>query len=95
MSPYQQDVIDATLQEFDIQAQKGLGQLQHKHSMQVHLVEDVKVFKEQNIKSASDRNRAALQAQLLQQGFGQAQQLAATTSFSQQTSFSWINSTVS
>ena len=31
MSPYQQDVIDATLQEFDIQAQKGLGQLQHKH----------------------------------------------------------------
>jgi hypothetical protein len=26
--------------------------------------------------SASDRNRAALQAQLLQQGFGQAQQLA-------------------
>ena len=28
--------------------------------------------------SASDRNRAALQAQLLQQGFGQAQQLAST-----------------
>jgi hypothetical protein len=26
--------------------------------------------------AASDRNRAALQAQLLQQGFGQAQQLA-------------------
>ena len=27
MSPYQQDVIDTTLQEFDIQAQKGLAQL--------------------------------------------------------------------
>ena len=25
MSPYQQDVIDATLGEYDIQAQKGLG----------------------------------------------------------------------
>ena len=24
MSPYQQDVIDATLQEYDIQAQKGI-----------------------------------------------------------------------
>jgi len=33
--------------------------------------------------SASDRNRAALQAQLLQQGFGQAQQ-AAGTAFGQQ-----------
>ena len=43
--------------------------------MQVHLVVDEKVFKEQNIKSASDRNRAALQAQLLQQGFGQAQSI--------------------
>ena len=27
MSPYQQDVIDASLQEFDIQAQKGLGSI--------------------------------------------------------------------
>jgi hypothetical protein len=27
MSPYQQDVIDTTLQEFDVQAQKGLPQL--------------------------------------------------------------------
>ena len=83
MSPYQQDVIDASLAEFDIQAQKGLGSIAQMHSAQVHLVEDEKVLQEQNIKSASDRNRAALQAQLLQQGFGQAQQ-AAGQAFGQQ-----------
>ena len=27
MSPYQQQVVDATLQDFDLQAQKGLGQI--------------------------------------------------------------------
>ena len=35
---------------------------------------DVKVYKEQSLQSQSGRDRAALQAQLLQQGFGQAQQ---------------------
>jgi hypothetical protein len=44
---------------------------------QVHLVVVEKEFREPSIKQQSDRNRAALQAQLLQQGFGQAQQLAA------------------
>jgi hypothetical protein len=39
--------------------------------------------------SASDRNRAALQAQLLQQGFGQAQQ-AAQQQFQQQTSLAQL-----
>ena len=34
------------------------------------------MYKRQEYQQASDRNRAALQAQLLQQGFGQAQQLA-------------------
>jgi hypothetical protein len=49
MSPYQQDVIDATLADYDIQAQKGLGSIATQAiSMPVHLVVDVKVFKEQN-----------------------------------------------
>ena len=43
--------------------------------MLVHLVVAEKEFKEQSTRQASDRNRASLQAQLLQQGFGQAQQL--------------------
>ena len=77
MSPYQQDVIDTTLAEFDVQAQKGFqGIAAASNRQQVPLVVVEKVCKEQSIKAASDRNRAGLQAQLLQQGFGQAQQLA-------------------
>jgi hypothetical protein len=49
MSPYQQDVIDTTLKEFDIQTQKGLPALAHKQFLQVHLVVVEKVYKEQNI----------------------------------------------
>jgi Arc/MetJ-type ribon-helix-helix transcriptional regulator len=44
--------------------------------MQVHLVVVREGVQRAEYLSASDRNRAALQAQLLQQGFGQAQQLA-------------------
>ena len=83
MSPFQQDVIDTTLQEFDVQAAKGIGNSRSSYKVLEHLVVVEKVYKEQNYRSTSDRNRAALQAQLLQQGFGQAQQ-AAQQAFAQQ-----------
>jgi len=76
MSPYQQDVIGTTLQEFDIQAQKGLpavGQAAYQAGAFGGARQGVA---EAEYRAASDRNRAALQAQLLQQGFGQAQNLA-------------------
>jgi hypothetical protein len=77
MSPYQQDVIGSTLQEFDIQAQKGLPALQAQAIQAGAFGQGRGQVAEAEYQAASDRNRAALQAQLLQQGFGQAQQLAA------------------
>ena len=77
MSPYQQDVIGATLQEYDIQAQKGLPQLAAQAIGAGAFGGGREGVQRAEYQSASDRNRAALQAQLLQQGFGQAQQLAA------------------
>jgi len=77
MSPYQQDVIGATLQEYDIQAQKGLPALQAQAIQAGAFGQGRGQVAEAEYQAASDRNRAALQAQLLQQGFGQAQQLAA------------------
>jgi len=76
MSPYQQDVIDTTLQEFDVQAQKGLPQLAQQAISAGAFGGGREGVQRAEYKTASDRNRAALQAQLLQQGFGQAQQLA-------------------
>ena len=76
MSPYQQDVIDTTLQEFDIQAQKGLPAI-GQSAYQVGAFGGARQgVAEAEYGAQSARNRAALQAQLLQQGFGQAQQLA-------------------
>jgi hypothetical protein len=49
MSPYQQDVIGTTLQEYDIQAQKGLPQLAQQAISAEPLVVVEKVFKEQSI----------------------------------------------
>jgi len=83
MSPYQQDVIGTTLQEYDIQAQKGLPQLAAQAIGQGAFGGGREGVQRAEYQSASDRNRAALQAQLLQQGFGQAQQLAANQ-FTQQ-----------
>ena len=76
MSPYQQDVIDTTLREYDIQAQKGLGSISQDAYTAGAFGGARQGVREAEYQSASDRNRAALQAQLLQQGFGQAQQLA-------------------
>jgi hypothetical protein len=77
MSPYQQDVIDTTLQEYDIQAQKGMQPLAASQVAAGAFGQGRGQIQAAEYQSASDRNRAALQAQLLQQGFGQAQQLAA------------------
>jgi hypothetical protein len=76
MSPYQSQVIDATLAEFDKNA-----------AMQQQGIADQAVASgafgggregvlEAEYKSGSDMKRAQLQAQLLNQGFGQAQQAA-------------------
>ena len=74
MSPYQQDVIDTSLTEFDRQAQ-----------MQQQQIRDASLgtagafgggregVQQAEYQTGSDRNRAMLQAGLLQQGFGQAQ----------------------
>jgi hypothetical protein len=76
MSPYQQDVIGSTLKEFDIQAQKGLGAIAQSALQAGAFGGGREGVARAEYMSASDRNRAALQAQLLQQGFGQAQQAA-------------------
>src|SRR6056300_584476 len=76
MSPYQQDVINTTLQEFDVQAQKGLPQLAAQAIGAGAFGGGREGVQRAEYQTASDRNRAALQAQLLQQGFGQAQNLA-------------------
>ena len=76
MSPYQQAVIDTTLREYDVQAQKGLPGLAASAIQQGAFGGGREGVQRAEYQSASDRNRAALQAQLLQQGYGQAQQAA-------------------
>ena len=76
MSPYQQDVIDTTLQEFDIQAQKGAQGVPAAAIAAGAFGGGREGVQRAEYQSASDRNRASLQAQLQQQGFQQAQQLA-------------------
>jgi len=82
-SPFQQDVIDTTLAEFDRQAAKGLPSLAAQAVASGNLGGGREGVQLAEYQSASDRNRAALQAQLLQQGFGQAQNLA-SQAFGQQ-----------
>jgi hypothetical protein len=83
MSPYQQDVINTTLTEYDRQrqiAQQGIAS----QAIQAGAFGGGREGVQQaEFGALSDRNRAALQAQLLQQGFGQAQQ-AAQLGFAQQ-----------
>jgi hypothetical protein len=75
MSPYQQDVINETLKEFDVQAQKGLPTLAAQAVNAGAFGGGREGVQRAEYQASSDRNRAALQAQLLQQGFGQAQTL--------------------
>jgi hypothetical protein len=76
MSPYQKDVIDTTLADFDLQAQKGMGAIADKAIGAGAFGGAREGVAQAEYMAGSDRNRAALQAQLLQQGFGQAQQSA-------------------
>jgi Arc/MetJ-type ribon-helix-helix transcriptional regulator len=77
MSPYQQDVIDTTLSQFDIQAQKGMQPLAASQVAAGAFGQGRGQVQAAEYQSQSDLNRALLQAQLQQQGFGQAQQAAA------------------
>jgi hypothetical protein len=77
MSPYQQQVIDTTLGQYDIQAQKGLPQLAAQAIGQGAYGGGREGVQRAEYQNQSDLNRALLQAQLQQQGYGQAQQLAA------------------
>jgi hypothetical protein len=76
LSPYQKDVIDTTLQEFDVQAAKGIPSIAAQAIGQGAFGGGREGVVRSEYQATSDRNRAALQAQLLQQGFGQAQQAA-------------------
>jgi len=77
MSPYQQDVIDTSLQAFDKQAQ------QQQQALRDQALGTAGAFgggregvQQAEYQTGSDLNRAALQAQLMQQNFGQAQTAA-------------------
>ena len=76
MSPYQQEVIGTTLSEYDIQAQKGAQGVPAAAIAAGAFGGGREGVQRAEYLSASDRNRAALQANLLQQGYTQAQQLA-------------------
>jgi hypothetical protein len=76
MSPYQKDVIDTTLAEYDVQAARGVPGLAANAISAGAFGGGREGVQKAIYGSESDRNRAALQANLLQTGFGQAQQLA-------------------
>jgi len=74
MSPYQQDVIDTSLTEFDRQAQMRQQQMQDASlGVPGAFGGGREGVQQAQYQAGSDRNRAALQAQMLQQGYGQAQ----------------------
>jgi len=83
MSPYQTDVIDATLSEFDKQTAAGLSGIGQRAAMSGNLGGGREGVMRSEYQSNQDANRALLQAKMLQQGFGQAQ-TAANTAFTQQ-----------
>ena len=76
MSPYQQDVINTTLGQYDIQAQKNLPGLAAQAIGAGAFGGGREGVQRAEYQNQSDLNRALLQAQLQQQGFGQAQTLA-------------------
>jgi hypothetical protein len=83
MSPYQQQVMDTTLSEFDRQRQIAQQQIGAKAIQAGAFGGAREGVQQAEFGAQSLQDRAALQAQLLQQGFGQAQQ-AAQTAFTQQ-----------
>ena len=83
MSPYQQQVIDTTLAEFDKQRQQALAQQQAQAVAGGAFGGAREGVQRAEYGAQTLQDRAALQAQLLQQGFGQAQQ-AVGQAFQQQ-----------
>jgi hypothetical protein len=74
MSPYQSQVIDASLAEFDRQAAQRRQQVRDQSVAAGAFGGGREGVQLAEFDAASDRNRAAIQAGLLQQGFGQAVQ---------------------
>ena len=83
MSPYQQQVIDETLKQYDTQAQKGITGIGLQAAQSGNLGGGREGVMRSEYQNQSDMNRAMLNAQLLQQGFGQAQQ-GANAAYGQQ-----------
>ena len=83
MSPYQQDVIDASMAEFDKQSAAGITGIGQQAAMSGNLGGGREGVMRSEYQSDSDMKRAQLQAQLLNQGFNQAQGQA-NTAFGQQ-----------
>ena len=83
MSPYQQQVIDTTLTEFDKQRQQAMAGQQAQAVAGGAFGGAREGVQRAEYGAQTLQDRAALQAQLLQQGFGQAQQ-AAGQAFQQQ-----------
>jgi hypothetical protein len=76
MSPYQQDVMNATLAEYDSQAAAGITGIGQQAAMSGNLGGGREGVMRAQYQNKSDMNRALLQSGLLQQGFTQANQLA-------------------
>ena len=83
MSPYQQDVIDTTLDAFDKQTQAGMTDIGLLAARSGNLGGGREGVMRSQYQSNQDANRALLNAQLLQSGFANAQ-TAAGTAFGQQ-----------
>ena len=75
MSPYQQEVIDTTLTEYDKQAQIGQQGIMDQATRMNALGAGRTGVQLAEYQKGSDAQRALLQAQMLQGGFGQAQQM--------------------
>ena len=73
MSPYQQDVIDTTMQQYDTQAAKGLSGIGQMAAQSGNLGGGREGVMRSEYQTESDLKRAMLMAGLQQQGFGQAQ----------------------
>ena len=84
MSPYQQQVIDATMTAFDKQAAMQRRGISDQAKQAGAYGGSRHAIAGSEYDAASDMNRAQLQAGMLQQGYGQAQQ-GAQTAFGQQT----------
>jgi len=76
MSPYQQQVIDTSLEEFDRQRAMQEQRIADQAAASGAFGGGRQGVLESEFRTGSDRDRALLQAQLLGQGFGQAQQAA-------------------